>query len=102
MDSIETAPGNHAWAIVGITIFVFLWLIPLFHVSRARRILPVIEVLLLLGASVLLPIGTTALSATVSALAGAMVFVPMVAAASLLWFAALAIALFAELGERLR
>ncbi len=102
MDAVETAPGNHVWAIAGIVVFVFLWLIPLLHVSRARRILPTIEVLLLLGTSILLPIGITAMSATVSALAGAMAFAPMIGVAGLLWFAALAIALFAELGERLR
>jgi len=102
MDTIGTAPGKDALVIAGIILFVFLWLIPLLHVSRAGRLLPIIEVLLLLGTSILLPIGLTALGAAASPLTGAMLFAPMAAAASLLWFTALVIALFAEQGERLR
>jgi hypothetical protein len=97
-----TGTGVHAGIITIIVIFVFLWLIPLFHVSRGGRVIASIEVLILLIASVVFPIAVTALGTGASAYFGAMIFIPMVGAGGVLWFAALFIALFAELNETVR
>lgn len=59
--------------------------------------LPVIEVMLLLGTSILI-IVVSVLGAGIGGLVGMAIIIPMAGAASILWFAALLIALFAELG----
>jgi len=101
MDTEPAPTGGFGWHIVVLLIFVFLWLIPLFHASRAGRVLPIIEVMLLLALSVLIPIVAGIFGAG-SLLVGAVFVVPMMGAAGVLWFAALLIALAAELGQAMR
>jgi cytochrome c oxidase assembly factor CtaG len=102
MDAPTTPAPGMGWAIAILVVFLFLWLIPLFHASRSGRAMPIIEVLLLLGTSILMPVGVGTLSTGGSAFVGAIFLAPMVGVAGVLWFAALFIALAAELGEALR
>lgn len=104
MDSGTAPLGGLGWHIAIGVVFLFLWLIPLFHASRAGRAMPIIEVLVLLAMSVLIPIaaGVFATGSPAPALVGAVFIVPMIGGAGVLWFAALLIALAAELGETLR
>jgi hypothetical protein len=66
--------------------------------------MPIIEVLVLLAMSVLIPIaaGVFATGTPTPALVGAVFIVPMIGGAGVLWFAALLIALAAELGQTMR
>lgn len=97
MDGNPLPNGASPWAIALLLVMLFMWLIPLFHASRSGRALPVIEVMLLLGTSILIVV-VSVLGAGVGGLVGMAIIIPMAGAASILWFAALLIALFAELG----
>jgi hypothetical protein len=99
MDATTPTAGA-GWAVAAIVIFLLLWLIPLFHASRGGRALPVIEVLLLLGAA-LLPVAAGVFTAG-PPFVGSIFLVPLIAVLGVLWFAALLIALAAELGQTLR
>lgn len=101
MDGNPIPTGGSPWAIALLLLLLFMWLIPLFHASRSGRVLPVIEVMLLLGASILIMV-VSMLGAGVGGLVGMAMIIPMAGAASILWFAALLIALFAELGAAQR
>jgi hypothetical protein len=99
MDGTTAPAAGAGWTIT--VLLAFLWLIPLFHASRGGRALPVIEVLVLLGASAVLPIAGGVFTAG-APVAGAVFLIPLVGIAGGLWFAALLIALSAELAESFR
>ncbi len=97
MDGNPLPNGASPWAIALLLVMIFMWLIPLFHASRSGRALPVIEVMLLLGTSILIMVASV-FGAGIGGVVGMALIIPMAGAASILWFAALLIALFAELG----
>jgi hypothetical protein len=100
MDAATTPTAGAGWAVAAIVMFILLWIIPIFHALRGGRALPVIEVLLLLGAA-LLAVAAGVFTAG-PPFVGSIFLVPMIGALGMLWFAALLIALAAELGETLR